>query len=215
MSGTKIVSLLVGKPAALSHREKTVESGINKKLAVGPLYLTTTGFAEDGQADLVHHGGPDKAVCAYCQIHYPYWEKELERPMPHGSFGENTTLAGLSEDTVSIGDVFRMGNALVQVSQPRQPCYKLAWKHDLVDLPLKMESTGWTGFYFRVLEEGMVGLDDAVELVRSHPLKMTIARANEIAYRCKEDAEAMRSLLAVEELSASWKTMLERRLSAI
>ena len=156
MQKIEIRSLNVGKPRDLQFGKKEITTGINKKPVSNPVYLSTLNFTGDGQGDLVHHGGRDKAVCVYSYEHYPYWEKELGKPLDFSAFGENLTLLGLTEDELCIGDSFQIGEAVVQVSQPRQPCFKLSLIHERKDMPLLIQNTGYTGYYFRVLKEGMV-----------------------------------------------------------
>ena len=149
----------------------------------GPVFVGSTNLAGDGQADLRNHGGVDKAVLAYSANHYPKWRDELRLPgMPTGAFGENLTIAGLNEESVCIGDVFRIGPVLFEVSQPRQPCWKLArrWRmHELVGMVVQNGRTGW---YFRVLEEGTIEARMPVLLVDRPNPAWTIARANEILH---------------------------------
>ncbi|MCU6709168.1 MOSC domain-containing protein [Paenibacillus sp. J5C_2022] len=208
-----IRSLNVGKPAALSFRGKEVMTGIVKQSVQDRVYLSQLNFEGDGQANLKHHGGVDKAVCVYAHEHYPYWERELNRALSMGAFGENLTTEGLLEDDVCIGDVFQLGEAKVQISQPRQPCFKLSVKYGLPELPLQVQNTGYTGYYFRVLQEGHVGSGDMLTLVQRDTAELTVAYANEIMHHDKSNAEGMRKLLAVDGLSASWRKTFEKRLS--
>lgn len=158
----EVVSLNVGKPKTVDYRGKPLETGIYKLPVPGPLELHAEGFDGDGQADLVNHGGPDKAVCVYPVEHYVYWEELLGRKLDFSAFGENITVSGLLETEVCIGDVFEIGTALLQVSQPRFPCFKLSQKHGPADMPARVLSTGYSGFYFRVLREGRVASGDRI-----------------------------------------------------
>jgi MOSC domain-containing protein YiiM len=119
------------------------------------------------------------------------------------------------EDEICIGDRFRMGGTMVQVSQPRQPCFKLGMKHGLPELPLTIQQTGYTGYYFRVLQEGEVRPGDQLELVERHPAGVTLAFANRVMHVDKEDADGIRRILAVEELSTSWREQLTARLNRL
>ena len=136
----------------------------------------------------------------------------LGEALQPGAFSENLTLAGLSESEVCLGDVFRVGGALVQISQPRQPCSKLAGKRGRMDLPDLIHANSFSGFYFRVLEEGEVSTGDAVELTERHPLGVTVEFANQVMYRQRPDIESLRRVLAVETLSGAWRRSLSRRL---
>ncbi|KIL37862.1 hypothetical protein SD70_30305 [Gordoniibacillus kamchatkensis] len=210
MPKLRLVSLQVGKPKTVIYQGKDIQTGIDKAAVTVPLFLSTVNFEGDAQADLVNHGGPDKAVNAYCAEHYPYWERELQRQLARGAFGENVTLEQMTEDTVCIGDIFRLGEAVVQVSQPRQPCYKLAGKHNVPDLPLKVQQTGFTGYYFRVLEPGLVPPQGDIRLLERHPAGITIAFANRIKYVDKRNRAAIERLLGLKELAASWRDSFAR-----
>ncbi|OKP78238.1 sulfurase [Paenibacillus sp. P3E] len=158
----EVISLNVGKPKTVDYRGKPLETGIYKLPAAGRMQLHSEGFDGDGQADRVNHGGPDKAVCVYPFEHYAYWEEWLGKKLEYSAFGENITASGLLETEVCIGDVYEMGSALLQVSQPRFPCYKLAQKHGPADMPAQVLKTGYSGFYFRVLREGQVAAGDPI-----------------------------------------------------
>ncbi|MCG3087150.1 MOSC domain-containing protein [Sporosarcina cyprini] len=207
-----IRSLNVGKPIELPFGNKRVTTGIQKKPISKPVFLTTVNFIGDGQGDLVHHGGIDKAVCAYPAEHYPYWEEQLGRPLPYGAFGENLTLEGLTEKDVCIGDSFQIGESIVQVSQPRQPCYKLGLLYERKDMPLLVQNSGFTGFYFRVLQEGMVSPSDELIPLHSQEKAISVAEANRIMHHDKSDLDAVQHILKVNELSGNWRKTFERRL---
>lgn len=211
MIEASVFSLNIGLPAQVPFKGKEVSTGIFKKPAQGPLFLSRLNFEGDGQADTVHHGGADKAVCVYPHEHYAYWERELGVKLELGAFGENVTLNGLREDDVHIGDIFDLGEAVVQISQPRQPCFKLALRYGVPEMPLKVQETGYTGFYFRVLKEGKVECLDKLTLARRHPQGISVSQANRIMHVDKDDLDAARAMLEVAELSESWrKTFLKR-----
>ncbi len=210
-----IISLNVGKPTIITYRGQEISTGIYKNPVDGPLYLSKTQLTGDGQADLKYHGGVEKAVCVYSYEHYPYWEKELARPLAFGAFGENLTVTGMLEADVCIGDTFQWGEAVVQVSQPRQPCHKLAKKYDLIDMPVRVQNSGFTGFYLRVLTEGTVAKTDQIKLLQRHPQQVTLTYANQIMHHDKHDREGLERLLAVAELSSSWRNTFEKRLNGI
>ncbi|UUZ83493.1 MOSC domain-containing protein [Paenibacillus sp. P26] len=211
----QLVSLNVSKPKEVDYQGKTLATGIFKKPVGGRTPLSFVNLEGDGQGDLVYHGGPDKAVCVYSAEHYPYWEERLERKLDFGAFGENFTLNGLVETEACIGDIFEIGTARVQLSQPRQPCYKLAMKHGVPKLPAYVEETGFTGYYFRVLQEGEVEAGQTLRLVERHPAGITVAEANRLNYRDKKNGEGIRRSLGVGALSASWRASFEKRLAAL
>ncbi len=207
----RIISLNLGQPElSVYFEELTLTSGHKRPVPSAMLHLTH--FEGDAQADRRNHGGPDKAVCAYSFDHYPYWEQVLGEALQPGAFSENLTLVGLRESEVCIGDVFRVGEAVVQISQPRQPCAKLAGKRRRKDLPDLIHENSFSGFYFRVLEEGLVNAGEEVELVERHPLGVTVEFANQVMYRQRRDLESLRRVLDVEALSGAWRRSLQRRL---
>jgi MOSC domain-containing protein YiiM len=211
----KVISVNVGKPKTVMVDGKPLTTGIFKEPVSEPLFVTKLNFDGDGQADLVHHGGYDKAICAYPSEHFTQWAKRYERPFSPGSFGENLTLEGLTEKEVHIGDIFSVGTAVIQVSQPRQPCFKLAKRHGMPDLPLVMQQTGRTGFYFRVLQEGVIQQGDPLILVERRPSRLSIDYVNRIYYVEKNNVEAMQKILAEPALSESWRGVFTKRLSTI
>jgi MOSC domain-containing protein YiiM len=186
-------------------------TGFFKTPVAGHVWLGRTNLAGDGQGDTKNHGGPDKAVLAYAAAHYPAWRAELGQPeLPHGAFAENFTIAGLDEETVYIGDMYEIGEALVQVSQPRQPCWKISARWRLPDLTARVEASGRTGWYLRVLREGNVAAGDTVALLeRPHP-DWSVARATRTMRR-RDDLASAAALAALPELAASWHEWLARR----
>jgi MOSC domain-containing protein YiiM len=209
-----IQSLNIGKVQTLLHAGKEVESAF-VKLPVASAVLTKTGFSGDQQGDHKHHGGVDKAVCVYALEHYPYWQDRLERTLPAAAFGENLTTAGLLESEVCIGDTFQLGEATVQISQPRQPCFKLGARHSFPKLTVWVQESGLTGFYFRCLEPGLVHEGDAVILLEKHPARFTIAEANRLMHVDKDDAKTLERILQLDELSSSWRKTFEARLRGV
>lgn len=214
MSGEPgLESIQVGMPQTLNTEDdlRPWTTGFIKTRVAGPVWLGPTNLAGDRQADLVHHGGPDKAVCVYSTAHYPYWRENLGRPLEFGSFGENFSIHGLGEADVCIGDVWAIGDAVVQVSQPRQPCWKLARRWGVKDLALRVQQTGRTGWYFRVLREGAVAAGNRLTLVGRPEPAWTVARANELMHHQKTDYTRAAELAAVPTLSSSWRTTLQTR----
>lgn len=198
----EVISLNVGKPVTVDYRGKPLETGIYKHPAAGPVQLGLEGFDGDGQADRVNHGGPDKAVCVYPIEHYAYWEAQLGTKLDYSAFGENITVSGLLETEVCIGDVYEIGSALLQVSQPRFPCFKLSQKHGPADMPAKVLSTGYSGFYFRVLREGTVAAGDTVVKAGSGEEAITVRRvlkAMEVGRKDKSDLKELAGLSTLTE----------------
>lgn len=218
MSAARVLFINVGVPRVLvpdragSPFDKPWTTGFFKQPVRGPVWLGGTNLAGDGQADLQNHGGPDKAVSVYPSEHGPRWCRELGLDdLPPGGFGENFTTAGLLEDAVCVGDVFQIGPATVQVSQPRQPCWKLARRWRIRNLAARVQQTGRTGWYLRVLQEGMIEPGLPLTLIeRPHP-EWTIAACNAVMHQQKQDTAAARALAACPALSASWRATLQRR----
>ena len=216
----RILSIRVGQPrergslAASDPMERPWTSAIAKHPVSGPRWVSRTNIEGDRQADTKHHGGPDKAVLAYAAEHYPGWRKDLPGvELEFGAFGENLTIDGASEWDVSIGDVWRAGTALFQVTQPRQPCWKLARHLRVPDMVARVQESLRSGWYLRVLEEGEIRAGDTFSLVsRQHPT-WTVAEASRLMYEGGADAARLLELADLPELSASWKHTLHVRAS--
>lgn len=208
----QIVSVNVGVPEALTYFAKEVLTG-GRKLPVPQADLTRTGLAGDGQADLKNHGGPDKAVCVYAFDHYPYWQAWLGGPLEPGAFSENLTIAGVRETEVGLGDVWQIGQARLQVSQPRQPCSKLAGKRGRRDLPEHIHATGFSGFYLRVLEPGLIRTGDPVTVLEHHPAGVTVQFVNELLHKQRTERADIERALAVDALSEAIHRSLLKRLT--
>ena len=204
-----------GVPGAENPAEREWESGIFKEPVPGPVGLAALGLDGDGVADPRFHGGPDKAVNVYPSTHYASWESELGLGMRPGAFGENFTVSGADEHAVNVGDVFAGGGVRVQVTQPRQPCWKLARRWGLKDLPVRVARSLRTGWYFRVLEGGEVAPGLVLDRVGCPNPEWSVARAFQAMDWHKDDVEAARGLLACEGLSESWRGALEARLGIV
>ncbi|BDS07758.1 MOSC domain-containing protein [Oceaniferula spumae] len=205
----KVVSVQVGLPRATG--PKGFLSGIQKKPVSGLLHVGKINLAGDSQADLKTHGGPDKAICAYPLEHYAFWNNKLSLDFSAGDFGENFTTQYLLESDVFIDDIYRIGTALVQVSQPRQPCWKLAKRWGIKQLPLHVQETGRTGWYFRVLEEGETEAGSPLTLVERIQTTWSVAKANEVMHHHKTDWDVAAELANCPGLSANWRATLSHR----
>lgn len=207
-----IVSVNVGKPVTVDYLGKPLTTGIYKQPVQGEVFVGRTQMDGDGQADTVNHGGPDKAVCVYPYEHYAYWEQELDKKLDYSAFGENLTVTGLLETEVCIGDVFEIGEVVVQVSQPRFPCFKLASKHGVKDFPARVLDTGFSGFYLRILEEGRLSRDSIIAKRSSHPMGVTVASVlkQQALGRRAADRDELKRLLEVDALAAVVKESFTR-----
>jgi MOSC domain-containing protein YiiM len=215
---SQVVTIQVGLPRTLGREDaadpmdRLWSTGFFKEPIQDPIWLGRTHLQGDGQADLENHGGPDKAVLAYSADHYPYWREHLALlDLPYGAFGENFTVVGQTEAEVCIGDIYDLGEATVQVSQPRQPCWKLSRRWRIADLAVQVKTVGRTGWYFRVLQEGMVE-PGMVLTLRDRPYpEWTVARANHIMHHDFKDWEAAAELAQCPLLSKNWQEHLFRR----
>ena len=191
-------------------------SAIEKRQTEGVLQLGATGLAGDEQAEKAFHGGPDRALCHYPREHYDYWKMmypEIEDRFVAPFFGENISTLGMTEDTVFIGDIYQWGGAVIQITQPRSPCYKLNPLTDVSDFALVMQDSGRTGWLYRVIGKG--------EVSGLHPLKLltrtsavSVREAVAIAFHLPFDETEYRRLLHAPGLSASWTLMMQRRLTS-
>jgi MOSC domain-containing protein YiiM len=206
-----IVAIQIGPVEVRQYGGSRVVTAAHKR-PVQSVILTASGCEGDEQADRRHHGGPEKAVCVYPAEHYQFWQETWGVVWEFGAFGENLTLAGVREKDVCIGDVLRVGDATVQVSQPRQPCSKLAARHNRPDLIEAIRENGNSGYYLRVLEEGLVRIGDACDFVSRDPAALTVRFANRVMHRQLKDRESLDRLLAVPALSESWRDTLSKRL---
>lgn len=217
-----LVSLQVGRPREIGipgsrePMDKPWVSGFFKDPVTGPVELSYFNLDGDEQADLENHGGRDKAICCYAAEHYPSWRTALAMPdMPYGAFGENFTLAGVNEESICIGDQYTIGTATVEVSQPRQPCWKLARRWRVKELPAVVIESGRTGWYLRVLQTGVVEAGQELKLTARPCPDWSIARANDIFYRGKHDADANEALGSVELLAEGWREYVLSRAAVL
>lgn len=211
----KLISVNVSLPKEIQYKGETVTTGIFKEPVQGRVMLRELNLDGDRQADLTVHGGVHQAVYVYPFEHYDYWQHKLGRQdLGYGQFGENFTVTEMMEDQVHIGDIFRIGNAVVQITQPRVPCYKLAIKMNLPKFPKLFMASGRAGFYLRVLQEGEVGAGDAIERIEIDPGKMTVQEIFHLAFRDHDDREALKKALRLRALSPGWHNLFAERLAA-
>jgi len=209
----KILSLNVSLPREVTWQGKLVTTGIFKEPVNGPVMLRTLNLEGDQQADLTVHGGVDKAVYAYPSEHYGYWRAELPGvDLPWGMFGENFTTEGLFEETVYIGDRFRIGETEVIVTEPRMPCYKLGIKFGRADIIKRFLASRRTGFYFAVAREGMVSPGNAVEFIGRDQQDISVADIIRLYAFERGDVKGLRRAIEVEALPESWKGYFQHQL---
>ncbi|GAA4282666.1 MOSC domain-containing protein [Brevibacterium daeguense] len=190
---------------------RTIMTGAHKTPHDGPVQAGTYGLDGDEQGNTKVHGGPDKAICCYPAEHYPAWEADGIEIGEDGFF-ENLTLSGLLEEAVHLGDVFELGSALVQVTQPRRPCTTVSARWNVADLPQLMQTTGRCGFYLRVLEPGAIAPGDTMRLKSRLSNSSSVAEVNRIMNVDRYDREGIERVLESPELPEKWRVNLTRRL---
>lgn len=208
-----INSLLAGKIAPLGARQ--APSAIDKKPVSGPVRLLREGLECDEQGDRKVHGGPEKAVHHYPHDHYALWREDIGNHRcldTSGGFGENISTTGMTEHNVAIGDRFRLGTALVEVSQGRQPCWKLNARFDVADMATRVQKTGRTGWYYRVLEEGVVSADDTIKRVERLSPEWTLHRVWHLLYVDMLNYDELALMANIPHLADGWKRYAIRRL---
>ena len=211
----KLLSVSVSLRKEVPYMGKTVATGIFKAPVSDRVMLRTLNLDGDQQVDLKGHGGIYKAACVYTIENYEYWERELGRSdFSFPQFGENFTVEGMPEDHVHVGDIFRVGNALVEVTQPRVPCFRLGIKMENPKFPKMFLQSCRVGFYFRVLEEGEVGAGDIIELVRKDPEGMSVRAVCHLYYFDPKNLEDCKRAIRIKALSPGWREGFEERLTA-
>jgi MOSC domain-containing protein YiiM len=208
----ELLSVNVAKPREVGYRGRRVETGIFKEPVEGRLMLRRLNLDGDGQADLDHHGGLFRAAYVYTFENFEHWKEVLGlRELGFGKFGENFTVTGMPEDEVCIGDVFRVGGAVVQATQPRPPCYKLGIRMGRPAFPKQFLSSGRVGFYLRVLEEGEVGAGDEITLVEAHPERMSVREVINLLYFDRDNREGAGRAAGIEALTPRWREIFAER----
>jgi MOSC domain-containing protein YiiM/ferredoxin-NADP reductase len=210
----RLLSVNVGLPRDVAWQGKIVNTGIWKTPVSGPRMVRRLNVDGDGQGDLAGHGGERRAVFVYQIDSYRYWQQQLSRnDFVYGQFGENFTVEGLSDAEVCIGDRYRIGDALFEVTQPRVTCYRLGIRMDEPDMAALVVKHGRPGFYFRVLEEGEVKAGDEVMQVASGPEGMTVFEINALLYMPGHPRDRLERALRIPALSAGWRSSFEALLA--
>lgn len=214
MTIPEILSIQVGKPAdhgADAVSDQPWRSGIFKYPVTGRVWLGSLNLVGDGQENLKVHGGPFRALLVYAAAHYPEWRAELEQPdLPYGAFGENFTVTELTEETVCLGDVYKVGEALIRVAQPRQPCFKIARRWGIKDLTARVERKGWGGWYNTVLQEGYVQAGDTLTLVERPYPAYTVRFVDALITEKTKNPQAAAELAQIEALTDEWRVGFAR-----
>ena len=207
------MSVNVGLPREIEWKKKIVRTSIFKTPVTGRVPVSKLNVNGDQQSDLSVHGGPDKAVYAYPSEHYPFWHGELPGlDLPWGVFGENFTTEGLVEDTLHIGDRFRIGSAEFVVTQPRMPCFKLGIRFNRSDIVKRFLQSGRTGFYFAVVKEGEVAAGDSIELLERDKHKIPVADVVKLYRGAAASEDLLRRVSELPSLPNSWREYFRKRL---
>jgi MOSC domain-containing protein YiiM len=220
MENGRLLQIQIGLPKKYGSMDATNpfdrpwESGIYKDKIDGAVWVSKMNVIGDGQADTINHGGVDKAVFAFAAEHYPYFKKKLQKEfLPYGAFGENLTVENQSEKTICIGDTVEIGEVILQVSQPRKPCWKLARRWQVKDLALQLQQTGFTGWYYRVLQEGSIKSGQPIKLLERPCPKWTLQRCNVVMHMEKDNDEASQELANCKYLAKNWTDTLHDRVT--
>ena len=214
----QIESINTSWVTTIDYQGKTVSTGIFKKPTSGPVMVRKLNIDGDKQADLKHHGGVDKAVYAFSSHHYPYWKAKLNNnELPAGSFGENLTISDLDESKIHIGDQVSIGDCLLEVSQPRVPCFKLGIAVDDKSMPSLFTQSAETGVYFRVVEEGAIRKNDDVRLVYSPDKSVTIKDLFSAIFAkgMLRQFRVLHQALECDALSSEWHSIVSSRLEKL
>jgi len=206
----RLLSVNVGLPRDIAWRGKTVHTAVWKTPVQGRRMVRRLNIDGDGQGDLAGHGGEHRAVFVYQIDAYRYWQNELRRDdFTYGQFGENFTIDGLSDQEVCIGDRYRVGNALFEVTQPRVTCYRVSIRMNEPRMAALLVARGRPGFYFRVLEEGEVQAGDAIEKVATEPERMSVSEINALLYMSDHPRSQLERALRIPALSAGWRASFQ------
>src|SRR5690242_7771927 len=211
----RLLSVNVGMPKDVQWRGRTVFTGVFKDPVEGPQRVRRLNIDGDGQGDVAGHGGEQRAVFVYQSESYRYWERELGRgDFVYGQFGENFTVEGLGDDEVCIGDRYRIGTAVFEVTQPRVTCYRVGLRMNDPRMPALLVSHRRPGFYFRVLEEGEVEAGDGIVKLAAGPEQMTVAEADALLYLPGHPRQQLLRALRIPALSPGWQASFKALLEA-
>ena len=212
----RLLSLNVGLPRQVRFQGELVTTGIFKKPVQGSVRLRKLNLEGDKQADLTVHGGVDKAVYAYAGEHYDYWRQELpDMSLPWGMFGENFTTEGMFEESVNIGDQFKVGTANLIATQPRMPCYKLGVKFGSMDMIKRFLASGLTGVYFKVMKEGELEQGDEIKLIKKAENSVTVKDIVRIYTIDKDDIQTIERAIKIKDLPNGWRYHFIKQLGQV
>ncbi|MED1466976.1 MOSC domain-containing protein [Bacillus salipaludis] len=200
----KIINLAVGKPKEYNWNNKKEFSGIGKS-AVESFRVEKSIIVGDDVANHQFHGGPDRVVCLYPFEHYSYWEEVFQKNLMLPAFGENLTAAGMTEEQVCIGDIYKIGNTILQITQGRVPCVTISNYNEEKQFLKKVIESTLTGYFFRVLEEGTIMFDSEITLLEKHSKEISVSFATQILFHQKQDKASIEKILTVDALAEDWR----------
>ena len=211
----RLLSVNVGLPRDIEWKGRTVHTAIWKNPVRGRCRVGRLNLEGDGQGDLAGHGGEQRAVFVYQVESYRYWQDQMKRAdFVHGQFGENFTIEGLPDDAVCIGDRYRIGSAVFEVTQPRVTCYRVGIRMNEPRMPALLTSSDRPGFYLRVLQEGEVGAGDEIVMEGGAAERMTVAEINALLYSPNHPRDRLERALRIEPLSPGWRSSFEALLQS-
>lgn len=211
----KLLSINVSLPTKVNHNGKEIETSIYKSPTNADTHVSKLNVCGDKQADLKNHGGEHKAVYAFSANEYKYWENILKnQDMNYGYFGENLSILDMNESDLCIGDHLRIRDCLLEITQPRVPCFKLGIRANIKAMPRLFIEHAKTGFYMRVLEEGVIGKNDDVEIVRGNHHQLSVEKIFRSVFdkNFSDRDKIYRLALDIEALSDEWKLLIDRKL---
>lgn len=201
-----------GSEFAKDALNKPWRTAMFKVAQIGEIYANELGFIGDTVADTKHHGGVNKAIFANSFENYPFWEEFLGlKNLPFGAMGENLTISGLDENSVCVGDIHEIGTLVLQVSQPRKPCFKLSKRWGNKDTASEIFRTGRTGWYYRVLKNGSCKAGDEIRVTQIDSARLSVMQINKLFYNPSENLDIMERFLSLKALPASWRDDIKKR----
>ena len=211
----EVEAISTGKIEDLNYSSKRpMRSALNKTPFSGSMWLSLTGFTQDEQ-EYKDHGGPDKAVCLFSKSNYQMWQDDVVELPTYAMFGENLTVANLDEREAYFGNQYQLGDAIIEISEIREPCWKIQAKYQIPDLVKRMSTTGKTGFYFRVIKEGYVSSDDHLKLIKTadKDTQLSVYELNDVYYNDRKNASRLSYALQNPYLTSNRKEKLQRLLT--
>lgn len=211
----EVEAISTGKIEDLNYSSKRpMRSALNKTPFSGSMWLSLTGFTQDEQ-EYKDHGGPDKAVCLFSKSNYQMWQDDVAELPTYAMFGENLTVANLDEREAYFGNQYQLGDAIIEISEIREPCWKIQAKYQIPDLVKRMSTSGKTGFYFRVIQEGYVSCDDHLKLIKTadEDTQLSVYELNDVYYNDRKNASRLSYALQNPYLTSKRKEKLQRLLT--